>query len=198
MLKQMKKILGILLAVCFLISVTAAAASAHYDRWGGWGPGLGGYPYAAPYVATLPFSVPAVQGLPAPIVTYCPAQDSAAAVGAGPIVVKEKKKATSKAVGTGPTVVKDNKKATSKAVCKRHTMVKEKKKTTAEVVSAHDGGWRGECDCGCDECDCEYGECNCGCKHGSFIDTFIDIFIHCLPCNENCTSENCTSENCTL
>jgi hypothetical protein len=29
MLKQMKKTLGILLAVCFLLSVTAAAASAH-------------------------------------------------------------------------------------------------------------------------------------------------------------------------
>jgi hypothetical protein len=178
MLKQMKKTLSILLAVCFLISVTASAASAHHGRWGGWGPSWGGCPYAAPYVATLPFSVPAIQEIPVPAVTYRPAQKSAAAVGAGHVVCKEKKKAT------------------SKAVCKRHPMVKEKKKTISKVISTHDGGWRGECDC--DECDCGDGECDCDCKDGSFIDTFIDIFIHCLPCNENSTSENCTSENCTL
>ena len=72
-------------------------------------------------------------------------------------------------------MVKEKKKATSKAVSTRSTMVKEKKKAISKAVSAHDGGWRGECDCGC-KCDCE---------SESFIDTFIDIFIHCLPCNEN-------------
>jgi hypothetical protein len=177
MLKQMKKTLSILLVVCFLMSVTAASVSAHHSRWGGWGPSWGGYPYAAPYVAELPFSVPAIQEIPAPAVTYCPAQDSAAAICAGHAVGKDKKKAA------------------SKAICKRHNMIKEKKKTTTKVVSARDGGWRGECDC--DDCDYACGERDCDCKDGSFIDTFMDIFIHCLPCNENSTSENCTSENCT-
>ena len=37
MLKQMKKTLGILLAVCFLMSVTAAAASADRGEHGGHG-----------------------------------------------------------------------------------------------------------------------------------------------------------------
>ena len=194
MLKQIKKALSILLVVCFLMSVTAAAVSAHGGGWGRWGgyPLMGnsysyfGYPYAAPYIATVPGLVPVVQEAPASIVTYWPAQ--AAAVSAGPTVVKEKKKVTSKAVNTRPTMVKEKKKATSKAVSTRSTMVKEKKKAISKVVSACDGCWHDECDCGC-KCDCE---------SESFIDTFIDIFIHCLPCNENFTSENFTSENCTL
>ena len=118
MLKQIRKTLGILLVVCFLMSVTAAAASAHGGVWGRWGgyPLMGnsysyfGYPYAAPYLATVPGFVPAVQEAPASIVTYWPAQ--AAAVSAGPTVVKEKKKVTSKAVNTRPTMVKEKKKAT--------------------------------------------------------------------------------------
>jgi len=194
MLKQMKKTLGILLVVCFLMSVTAAAASAHGGGWGRWGgyPWMGysypylGNPYAAPYIATVPVLAPTVQEAFVPIVTCWPAQVSAAAVSAGSTIVKEKKKATSKAVSTRPTMVKEKKKAISKAVSTKSTMVKEKKKATSDAVSAHGDGWSGECDCGCD------------CDGGSFIDTFIDIFIHCLPCNENCTSENCTSENCTL
>jgi hypothetical protein len=113
MLKQMKKTLGILLVVCFLMSITAAAASAHGGGWGRWGgyPWMGsGYSYfgslyAAPYIATAPFLVPAVQEAPAPIVTCWPIQASAAAVSAGPIIIKEKKKATSKAISTRHTMV---------------------------------------------------------------------------------------------
>jgi hypothetical protein len=171
MLKQIKKTLSILLVVCFLMSVTAAAASAHGGDWGRWCgyPLMGnsyfyfGYPYTAPYIATIPVSVSAIQEAPASIVTYWPAHASATAVSAGPTVIKDKKKVTSKAVSTRPP------------------MVKEKKKAISKAVSAHDGGWRDECDREC----------------GSFIDTFIDIFIHCLPCNENFTCENFTSENCT-
>jgi hypothetical protein len=194
MLKQIKKALSILLVVCFLMSVTAVAASAHGSGWGRWGgyPLMGnsyfysGYPCMAPYIATVPGLVPAIQETPASMVTYWPAQ--AVAVSTGPTIVKEKKKVTSKAVNTRPAMVKEKKKVTSKAVSTRSTMVKEKKKAISNAVSACDGGWRDECDCGC-KCDCE---------SKSFINTFIDIFIHCLPCNENFTSENFTSENCTF
>ena len=59
---RVKKSLCILLLVFFVMSVTAAAASAHGGGWGRWGgyPLMGnsysyfGYPYAAPYIATVP------------------------------------------------------------------------------------------------------------------------------------------------
>jgi hypothetical protein len=192
MLKQIKKTLGILLVVCFLISVTTVAASAHggsCGRWDGYPWPSSDYshfgcPYTDPYVATAPFSVLAFQEALAPIVTYWPAQASAVAVSAGPTIIKEKKKVTSRAVSKRPTMVKEKKKATSKAVSTKPTMVKETKKATARAVSVHDGN----CDYGC-EYDCEY---NCDSR------SFIDIFIHWLPCLENCTLENFTSENCTL
>ena len=60
------------------------------------------------------------------------------------------------------------------------------KKATAKAVSAHDGNCDYECECDCG-CDCEY-ECGCGCDARSFIDNFI----HWLPCLENFTSEDCT------
>src|ERR1035437_7222161 len=156
MLKQIKKTLGILLVVCFLISVTTVAASAHggsCGRWDGYPWPSSDYshfgcPYTDPYVATAPFSVLAFQEALAPIVTYWRAKASALAVSAGPTIIKETKKAT------------------------------------ARAVSVHDGN----CDYGC-EYDCEY---NCDSR------SFIDIFIHWLPCLENCTLENFTSENCTL
>jgi|GEM_PF-6174646 hypothetical protein len=131
MLEQIKKTLSILLIVCFLMSVTAAAASAH---GGGWG----GLPLRSSiYIHGTSFS-PCSPRSSAPIVTCWPAQASAAAVSAGSAVVKEKKKVTSKAVSTRPT------------------MIKETKNATAEAVSAHGSIWRDECDCGC-ECDCRCG-----------------------------------------
>ena len=62
MLKQIKKTLSILLVVCILMSVTAAAASAHGGGWGRWGgyPWMSnsysyfGSPYAAPSIGTVP------------------------------------------------------------------------------------------------------------------------------------------------
>jgi hypothetical protein len=58
MLEQIKKTLRILLIVCFLMPVTAAAASAH---GGGW-VGMGWLTLTQlQYISTVPVSVPAVQ-----------------------------------------------------------------------------------------------------------------------------------------
>jgi len=96
MLKQtssrVKKVLAILLAVLFVISVTSVAASAHYGGWGrgwggyGWGPGWG-YSAGCMWVGGNNWLCPGfnfTSGMPYTIQTTTPAAPAPAAPDLGP------------------------------------------------------------------------------------------------------------------